>query len=289
MPEALLIKLISNRYTLLTKDHTRLIAMASGKMKLKTSPMVGDRCVYEFRDDQVVITDVLSRTNYLKRPVIANVNQALIVMSAVKPDFSSALVDRFTWLIRQANIEPILVVTKLDLVATDHPVHKAMEIYEASGMKVVRIARGQAMTQLEETIAHKISVLTGQSGVGKSSLLNRLNPDFVLHTQEISKALGRGKHTTRHVELYEVAEGFVADTPGFSSLDFSTIPASDLEGLVLEFKPFREQCYFRDCSHLNEPKCAVKQAVEKGDIPTERYEHYCELMTVLNQTKETYR
>lgn len=289
MPEALLIKLISNRYTLLTQDHTRLIAMASGKMKLKTSPMVGDRCVYEHWEDHVVITDVLPRTNYLKRPVIANVNQALIVMSAVKPDFSSALVDRFTWLIRQAKIEPILVVTKLDLVDADHPVHKAMEIYERFGMKVVRIARGQAMTQLEETIAHKISVLTGQSGVGKSSLLNRLNPDFVLHTQEISKALGRGKHTTRHVELYEVAQGFVADTPGFSSLDFSSIPALELEGLVLEFKPFREQCYFRDCSHLNEPKCAVKKAVELGQIPSERYEHYAELMTVLNQTKETYR
>lgn len=289
MPSALLIKLISNRYTLLTDDHVRLIAMASGKMKLKTSPMVGDRCEYELREDQVVITNVLPRTNSLIRPVIANVDQALIVMSAVKPDFSSALVDRFTWLIRQANITPLLIVTKLDCVEPTHPVYEAMKTYEASGMTVVRIARGQAMVGLEEVLAHKISVLTGQSGVGKSSLLNRLNPDFVLHTQEISKALGRGKHTTRHVELYEVAQGYVADTPGFSSLDFSTIPAKQLEGLVMEFDPYRDQCFFRDCSHLNEPKCAVKEAVKTNHIPQERYDHYCELMTVLNETKESYR
>lgn len=286
MPKARLIKLISNRYTLLTQDHRSLIAMASGKLKLTISPIVGDLLDYELREDQVVITAVLPRKNSMKRPVIANVDQALIVMSAVKPDFSTQLVDRFTWLVRNAEIEPILVVTKLDLVEENHPVFEAMKRYEHDGLRVVRMFRGQSMEALETVIANKISVLTGQSGVGKSTLLNRLNPEFVLRTQEISKALGRGKHTTRHVELFDVANGWVADTPGFSSLEFTSIQKSNLENLVHEFAPYRQNCFFRNCTHENEPKCAVKQALKEGLIDPNRYQHYLEIRAVLVDKKE---
>lgn len=286
MPEALLIKLISNRYTLLTKDHQQLIAMASGKLKLGVSPVVGDHLEYEEREDQIVITKVLPRKNVMLRPTIANVDHALIVMSAVKPDFSTQLVDRFTWLIRNAEVEPVLIVTKLDLVTEDNPVFKALDRYEKDGMKVIRVYRGRPIVGLEEVICDKIGVLTGQSGVGKSTLLNTLNPEFVLRTQEISKALGRGKHTTRHVQLYDIAGGWVADTPGFSSLEFTTIDIRNLEGLVREFDPYRESCQFRDCTHQNEPRCAVKDAVKRGDIDSERYQHYLEIRQILMDTKE---
>lgn len=288
MPQALLIKLISNRYTLLTEDKRELIALAAGKLKLGLSPVVGDRLEYEETGDQVVIRRILERKNSMQRPVIANVDQALIVMSAVKPDFSTQLVDRFTWLVRNAGVEPVLIVTKLDLVPPDHPVFKAMDRYAQDGMTVIRIARGQPILGLSEVIRDKISVLTGQSGVGKSTLLNTLNPDFVLHTQEISKALGRGKHTTRHVQLYPIAGGWVADTPGFSSLEFDAIGLKDLENLVTEFAPYREHCQFRDCTHQNEPRCAVKTAVAEGKIDADRYRHYLEIRQILLDTKEKY-
>ena len=156
-------------------------------------------------------------------------------------------------------------------------------------MKVIRVARGRDIIGLEETIKDKISVLTGQSGVGKSSLLNRLNPDFVLHTQEISKALGRGKHTTRHVQLYPIADGWVADTPGFSSLEFGNIELKTFDLLVKEFDPYREKCQFRDCSHVNEPKCAVKDAVNQNLIHKDRYTHYLEVRQLIIDERKTYK
>ena len=289
MGKARIIKIISNRYTILTEAKEHLIAQGSGKLKLGKTPLVGDMIDYEPREDVIVMTSIYDRHNTLIRPSIANVDQALIVMSAVKPDFSTQLVDRFVWLVRHAQIEPVLIVTKLDLVNKNDPMFKALDVYEQSGMTVIRVARGQEIIGLEACIENKISVLTGQSGVGKTSLLNRLNPDFVLKTQEISKALGRGKHTTRHVQLYEIAGGWVADTPGFSSLEFGSIPLHELEGLVREFDPYREQCQFRDCSHSNEPKCAVKDALKAGLIDADRYTHYLEVRQLIQDERKTYK
>ena len=289
MNKAIIIKIISNRYTILTEDHQELIAQGSGKLKYTSLPLVGDHIEYEYREDVVMMTKVLARHNEMKRPSIANVDYALIVMSAVKPDFSTQLVDRFVWLVRNANIEPVLIVTKLDLIDDQSSIYQDLDQYEKDGIKVIRVARGKEIHGLEETIKDKISVLTGQSGVGKSSLLNRLNPDFVLRTQEISKALGRGKHTTRHVQLYSIAGGWVADTPGFSSLEFGSIELKDLESLVKEFDPYREKCQFRNCSHVNEPKCAVKDAVKSQLINQDRYNHYLEVRQLIMDERKTYK
>ncbi len=288
MNVALIIKHISNRYTLLTHDHQRLVALPEGKLKRGKSPIVGDKVEYSIKDDQVMITKVLKRHNQLKRPVIANVDQALIVMSARKPDFSTQLIDRFVWLIRNEDIAPVLVITKLDLVEDDDPLYASLSAYEKSGLKVVYMSKTHSLEPLKEIVKDKISVLAGQSGVGKSSLLNRMNPDFVLKTQEISKALGRGKHTTRHVELYDVFEGWLADTPGFSALEFSSIELENLERCVIEFDAYRDDCFYRNCQHIHEPKCAVKQAVENGDILQERYEHYKEVYRLIQSIKEKY-
>jgi ribosome biogenesis GTPase len=289
MKKAIIIKIISNRYTILTQDNEALIAQGSGKLKFNSLPLVGDHIEYELREDVVMMTKVLPRHNEMKRPSIANVDQALIVMSAVKPDFSTQLVDRFIWLVRNANIEPVLIVTKLDLVDDSSSIYEDLTQYERDGLRVIRIARGKAIVGLEENIKDKISVLTGQSGVGKSSLLNRLNPDFVLRTQEISKALGRGKHTTRHVQLYPIAGGWVADTPGFSSLEFASIELKHLDSLVKEFDPYREKCSFRDCSHVNEPKCAVKDAVNANLIHPDRYTHYLEVRQLIIDERKSYK
>lgn len=289
MKKAIIIKIISNRYTILTSENEALIAQGSGKLKFNSLPLVGDHIEYELREDVVMMTKVLPRHNEMKRPSIANVDQALIVMSAVKPDFSTQLVDRFIWLVRNANIEPVLIVTKLDLVEDSSSIYEDLDQYEKDGVRVIRIARGKAIVGLEESIKDKISVLTGQSGVGKSSLLNRLNPDFVLRTQEISKALGRGKHTTRHVQLYPIAGGWVADTPGFSSLEFASIELKHLDALVKEFDPFREKCQFRDCSHVNEPKCAIKDAVNAGLIHPDRYTHYLEVRQLIIDERKDYK
>lgn len=288
MNEALITKQISNRYTLLTSSHERLIAHPEGKLKRGLSPMVGDRVNYMIKEDHVMITNVLKRQNQLKRPVIANVDQALIVMSARKPDFSSQLVDRFVWLIRNENITPILLVTKLDLIDENDVIYQELKAYEKSGLIVIYMSKTHDLEPLRAILKDKISVLAGQSGVGKSSLLNRLNPDFVLKTQEISKALGRGKHTTRHVELYEVFEGWLADTPGFSALEFSSIPLENLEQCVIEFDAFRNDCFYRNCQHIHEPKCAIKKAVEAALIPQERYEHYTQVYKLIQEIKEKY-
>ena len=163
-----------------------------------------------------------------------------------------------------------------------------IQAYEKGAMKVICTAKGSLDPSIAGLLTNKISVLTGQSGAGKSTLLNQLEPSFHLATQEISKALGRGKHTTRHNELHEVAGGLVADTPGFSSLDFSHIQASELAEYVPDFVPYLHDCRFNDCVHQNEPGCKIKEAVEAGKISKERYENYLGVLQMIQERREKY-
>jgi ribosome biogenesis GTPase len=283
---ATIIKIVSNQYTVMNTEGKRMLAKASGKVRLQGKPLVGDKVELIFKDDQVMIERFLDRTNVMRRPMIANVDQVLIVMSVKKPDFSSQLVDRFVWLIKQAHIEPVLVVTKYDLLEDSSMMDELLKHYEPF-MRVVKTGKTLPTTDLESVLVNKVSVLTGQSGVGKSSLINRIEPSFVLQTQEISRALGRGKHTTRHVELHFVASGWVADTPGFSSMDFSHISMLELKHLVKEFDDYNEACRFRDCMHVDEPDCAVKVAVSKGIIDLDRYRHYLEVRQLIHSGKDS--
>ena len=284
-----IIKIVSNQYMVLLSNGEILECVAMGKLRKDKAPVVGDQVEVQRFESQNGIQKILERKNELIRPRVANVDQAIIVMSACDPDFSTSLVDRLIFLISCAGITPVLCVSKLDLVSQDDPVYAYIEDYRKSGYQVFETGHGVSNQELKQLLAGKISVLTGQSGAGKSSLINRLDASFKLQTQQISKALGRGKHTTRHCELMKVCDGWIADTPGFSSLDFSHISIEQLAASIPDFKQVQGMCRFQDCRHLKEPDCALRKCVEQNEISRIRYEHYVEVCEWIMSQKVKYR
>lgn len=249
---------------------------ARGKFRKDSlKPLVGDYCEFSIENQtEGYILSLLPRKNSLIRPPICNVDQALLVFSAKEPDMNLLLLDRFLILIEHLQIQPIICISKMDLVDSSLIYHQ-MKPYEDVGYQVLYVSskQEQGIEAVKNIFKDKVTVVTGQSGVGKSSLLNALDIHLQIDTNEISKALGRGKHTTRHVELIEMYGGYVADTPGFSSLELNIEPV-DLAISYHDFHEFSKQCKFRGCLHESEPHCAVKNAVEQGEISSQRYEHY---------------
>jgi len=257
-------------------------------------PLVGDFVEYakENEGSDGVITKIYPRKNALIRPPIANVDQALLVFSVKEPDFNLILLDRFLVVLESHRITPIICLTKMDLLSENEKeeIQAYIQIYQEIGYEVIETYKNDPMLleKLEPFLKEKTTVLAGQSGVGKSTLLNTLIPQLNLKTGEISQSLGRGKHTTRHVELIEVAGGLVADTPGFSSFDFEHIEKEDLTTCFPEFERKKDECKFRGCLHLKEPQCAVKAGVEAGEIQSFRYEHYLDFMQEIIDRKPRY-
>ena len=279
-----IIKIISNQYTIVDENDNIYQCIAMGKVRLQMTPFVGDKVEVVKFDDKYGIEKIYPRDNFMIRPAVANIDQLIIVMSDMEPCFSETLVDRISFLATHANIKCLLCITKMDLVDDmDEVIAKYQRI-----MPVVTCGKDDIDEKLKDIINGKISVLTGQSGVGKSTLINNLNPDFKLATQEISKALNRGKHTTRHCELHKVANGYVCDTPGFSSLDFSKMSTYDLANSVIEFKEYIGKCKFNDCIHENEPGCAIKEALKANKIAQSRYNNYLSVLQMIKQRKEKY-
>lgn len=285
--KARIIRIISKEYMILSEDGERYTALLSGKIRRQTTPAAGDLVEAQDQAGQMVIVKVLPRKNHLIRPFVANVDQALIIMSVMDPDFSVTLIDRLTILIERAGITPVLVVTKCDR-GIPETIENQIREYENGPLKVIRTGKGEVNRQLPDLLRGKVSVLTGQSGAGKSTLINELEPSFQLATQEISKALGRGRHTTRHNELHPVCGGLVADTPGFSSLDFNHMEADEVGPCMPDFVPYLGKCRFNDCIHQNEPGCAVKQAVEEGKIPLRRYHSYLAVLAMIQERRKKY-
>jgi ribosome biogenesis GTPase / thiamine phosphate phosphatase len=293
MPEGKIVKALSGFYYVLHNDQLIQCRGRGVFRKNKITPLVGDEVVFQAENEQEgYILEIKDRKNELVRPPIANVDQAILVFSAVKPDFSTALLDRFLVLVEFNHIEPIICISKMDLANEEQMemITKYANQYRAAGYKVM-LTSSETETGIEQLIPlleNKISVFAGQSGVGKSSLLNVLRPDLDLKTNDISSHLGRGKHTTRHVELISIGNGLVADTPGFSSLDFTNINAEDLTACFPELLKASENCKFRCCLHIHEPKCGVKQGVESGVIPSYRYEHYVNFLQEIKDRKPRY-
>ncbi|WP_316568471.1 ribosome small subunit-dependent GTPase A [Neobacillus sp. YIM B06451] len=293
MPEGKIIKALSGFYYVV---HNGTVTQCRGRgvfRKNKITPLVGDDVVFQADNEQEgYILEVKERKNELIRPPIANVDRAFLVFSAVEPTFSPVLLDRFLVLVEYNHIEPIICVTKTDLVTETElkEIERYASDYRSAGYEVI-LASSETETGIEQLHPHlegKISVFAGQSGVGKSSLLNVLRPGLELKTSGISSHLGRGKHTTRHVELIEIGDGLVADTPGFSSLEFQEIEASELGSCFPEISRAAENCKFRGCLHVKEPKCAVKAGVEEGAIPQYRYENYLDFLQEIKDRKPRY-
>ena len=255
--------------------------------------LVGDHVKFDITNDgSGYITVAETRQNQLVRPPIANVGKALIVFSAKEPDFNVKFLDRLLAVIEAKHIEPIILVSKIDLLTADEQEILAplLDYYRQISYTVIEISAhtGEGLNKVKEIVGKEIVVVCGQSGVGKSSMLNAIDAELNIEVNEISKALGRGKHTTRHVELHKLAGGLVADTPGFSALDLDELEACDLREAFVEFIPAQDACKFRGCMHMNEPKCAVKAGVDAGDILASRYENYLQLLGEIQSRKVKY-
>ncbi len=295
MKEGIILKALSGFYYVEEKESKQLYSCRSRGLfrKQKITPLVGDNVRFIVEEDMSgYVMEVLERKNELVRPPIANVDCALVVFSVKEPDFNVKLLDRFLAVIEHNQIEPIIILTKSDLLTEDEfkAVDEVIDYYRQIGYKTVYTSAKQALglTEVQEMIEDQTVVICGQSGVGKSSLLNAMDLTLNLQVNEISKALGRGRHTTRHVELHKLNGALLADTPGFSSLDLEQIEVGDLSYTFIEFHERSEACKFRGCIHDQEPKCAVKQAVENGEFLQTRYDNYQVFLNEIRSRKPKY-
>ena len=262
--EGKIIKIISNDYTV--KSDKLYICKSRGKFRNdKVTPLVGDNVVFD--EENNYILKIKTRKNELVRPPVSNIDQAYIITNVI-PSFNSNLLDKLLCIIEFNNITPIIVFTKLDLLESTTEIETYIDYYKKIGYQVYK---NTEVDSIKKTFKDKISVFTGQTGAGKSTLLNMIDENLNLKTDEISYALGRGKHTTRHVELLEIEGGLVADTPGFSSLDFNGMENTDIRDNMIEFNKFKDSCKYRDCMHINESECAVKNNTY---ILKSRYNNY---------------
>jgi len=276
-------------------DNDQLIA-CRGRGILRNrgeSPLVGDFVDYAVEGNNNGTIDAIHpRKNSLVRPPIANIDQAILVFSIKEPDFNTILLDRFLVVLESFQIEPIICLTKSDLM--DEQMEKTIaeytKEYEQIGYTILMTYKDDPLfdEKIAPLLKGKVTVLAGQSGVGKSTLLNTILPSLDLKTGVISEALGRGKHTTRHVELIAVCDGLLADTPGFSSFEFELMEKEQLSSCFPEFVAIQDSCKYRGCMHVKEPKCAVKDAVESGEIKKYRYKHYIQFLDEIIDRKPRY-
>lgn len=303
MPQGLIVKALSGYYYVLPDSEPasgsleeRLVqCRARGIFKKnKISPLVGDRVLFELTENgEGTVDELFPRTTELIRPPVANVNQAVLVFSLAEPDLNLPLLDKFLVFVEHAGMDAVLCLTKRDLLDEDgeREMEEAARLYEAIGYAVfvTSALQGEGVTPLMKLLEGTISVVSGQSGVGKSTLLNALVPGLNLATNEISNKLGRGKHTTRHVELVPLGGGgWIADTPGFSQLDFVQLEPEELGSCFREFKGYAAGCKFRGCVHDQEPGCLVREAVEAGNIASSRYRSYLAFLAEMRDRKRRY-
>ena len=263
-----IVKQISNDYTVKV-DNNLYTCKARGKFKHDgITPLVGDNALID--PDNKYILEILPRINELIRPSIANVDQAVIVMSNKIPEFSLDLLDKLLCIIEYNSIKPIIYVSKTDLLNSDelNKLELILKYYRNIGYKVY------TDLSIKEVFKDKVTVFVGQSGAGKSTLLNKLDSNLSLITGEVSVSLGRGKHTTRHVELINTLGGLIADTPGFSKISFIGMSKEDIRDNFIEFNKYRDKCKYKDCMHDAEDECEIKNEVNNSNILISRYQNY---------------
>lgn len=293
MPAGQIIKALSGFYYVRLENGEVIECKARGVFKFskkKTKPLVGD--YVEIKMDQSGkgwIYHVEKRKTELVRPPIANVDQAIVVCALKEPDFQQMPLDRLLAHAERAQLNIVICFTKCDLVTDENEIVAIRQIYEKTGYPMLETSSklGLGTEEVRAHLVDHISVFAGQSGVGKSTLLNRILPGSQLETGEVSKKIGRGKHTTRTVELLLLPEGGqVADTPGFSQLSFDGMEPEELSDLFVEFRKYHHDCKFRGCLHRKEPGCAVKEAVESGEIAATRYQNYLSFLQEIEEWQQ---
>ena len=290
MTEGRIGKALSGFYYVTTEAGETLTCRARGKFRKEgLSPLVGDRvAVRELGGGEGYVEEILPRRNAFQRPAVANIDQMVIVASGTIPVTDPFLIDRMSAVAALKDCGVVLLLNKCDL----DPAEELFRIYTAAGFPTLRVSAetGEGMAELEGLLAGKLSAFTGNSGVGKSSILNRLDPRFALKVGEVSQALGRGRHTTRHVELFRLPNGAeIMDTPGFSSFEAEELNwelKQHLPETFPEFRPYLGQCRFVGCSHTKEKGCAVLEALRRGDIQKSRHQSYLRLYEELKPLKE---
>jgi len=285
-----IIKGIGGFYYVETADTVYECKARGAFRKKKIAPLVGDLVTITLNNNaENTIDDIKERKNSMVRPPLANLDQLFIVSSLVDPAINTFVLDRLIAIAEFKNIEPVIVLTKCDL---DHSFKKYTDIYNNAGFKTILCdnTAGTGAEEIRNMLADKVSAFTGNTGVGKSTLLNVIDSSLSLETGTTSRKLGRGKHTTRHCELFKVAGGYVADTPGFSSIDFERcerILKDDLPYCFREFAPYLSECKFQtNCSHISDKGCAVVEAVRNGDISKSRHDSYAQLYNEVKDIKE---
>ena len=264
-----IVKITSDLHVVSTPDGEVACKCRGIFRKMKLIPLVGDYVLFD--KDKQVIEKILPRKNEFKRPSVSNIDQAFLITSLKIPDFSLNLLDKLLVLMEIKNIKPIICITKEDLVTEEEMknIKDKLSYYEKIGYTVIS---NTEIEKIKDLLRDKTSVFTGQTGAGKTTLLNKLNPDWNLKTGEVSIALGRGKHTTRVVELFDFCDGKVLDTPGFSALDLKEFSNEEIRKAFIEFVNY--PCIYKSCTHTKEQECNVKKAVHDSFILKERYENY---------------
>ncbi len=275
-----IVKILSNLY-FVNCDDTIYECRSRGVFRnKKITPVVGDYCIIDVSNKYIL--EILPRKNFLVRPLVANIDQGLIVTSLKVPDFSTNLLDKLILVMEINKIKPYICITKEDLIddKLKKEIRDIIEYYRSIGYVVFYNYETQ---KIKEIFKDKTTVFTGQTGAGKSSLFNRLEPTLNLDVGEVSIALGRGKHTTRYVELISLFGGKLVDTPGFSSIDLSIYTLEDIKNSFVEFNNY--SCKYKDCMHNNEKEeeCAIKRAVKNGEILASRYENYLKFLSRKNE------
>ncbi|XEC96981.1 ribosome small subunit-dependent GTPase A [Paenibacillus tarimensis] len=304
-PVGRIVKALSGYYYVMPEDSLSpgtIQCRARGIFKKRgLSPLVGDLVVYGVTENgEGTVDELLPRSSELIRPPVANIDLAVLVFSVSEPVLNLQLLDKFLVHIEHADIETVLCLSKRDL-ADDPASPAALEaqaaleaverIYRPIGYEIYTTSsrKGEGTEAIRARLAGRLSVFAGQSGVGKSSLLNAIVPGLALETNEISSRLGRGKHTTRHVELIAIGGGgYVADTPGFSQLDFEELGIEDLGSCFREFRELSSGCKFRGCTHVHEPGCAVLAALGEGTIEQSRHDNYKQFLAEMKDKKRRY-
>ena len=257
----------------------------------KMKPLVGDDVEIDIISEEKKtgnVAAILPRKNALIRPAVANVDQALLIFAAASPNPNFNLLDRFLVMMGRQDVPVILCFNKCDLITEEHQ-QEIASVYEASGCKILFVSAKKelGLKKLQEILEGKTTTVAGPSGVGKSSLINLLAPEACMETGEISKKIERGRHTTRHAELIQLkGDGYIMDTPGFSSLYLPEMEKEELQDCYPEFAAFEPYCRFQGCSHISEPDCGVKDALSEGKIHPVRYENYCQLYGELKDRKK---